>query len=165
MPGSWTSPRTWVDGETETASIFNTHVRDNLLYLGGLTGAITQSGRAVATTSGPTTTSSTPVDMPEMTVTLTTTGGDLLWWFNGTFTNTVANATLQLTPVSSAGTVSGGGDIYAQVAGNLCSGVGIGMVTSLAAGSVTFKIQWSTNTGTLTSNGVRRWLTVLEVKR
>lgn len=31
---SWTTPRTWVAGEIETAAIFNTHVRDNLSYLG-----------------------------------------------------------------------------------------------------------------------------------
>jgi hypothetical protein len=30
---SWTTPRTWVAGETPTASIFNTHVRDNLSHL------------------------------------------------------------------------------------------------------------------------------------
>lgn len=29
----WTSPRTWVAGETVTAAIMNTHVRDNLSYL------------------------------------------------------------------------------------------------------------------------------------
>lgn len=30
---SWTTPRTWVAGETVTAAIMNTHVRDNLAYL------------------------------------------------------------------------------------------------------------------------------------
>lgn len=29
----WTAPRTWVNGEIETETIFNTHVRDNLLAL------------------------------------------------------------------------------------------------------------------------------------
>lgn len=28
---SWTEPRTWTPGEIPTASIFNTHIRDNLL--------------------------------------------------------------------------------------------------------------------------------------
>jgi hypothetical protein len=31
---AWTAPRTWVDGETVTASIMNAHVRDNLLAIG-----------------------------------------------------------------------------------------------------------------------------------
>src|SRR5690349_11167290 len=30
---SWTAPRTWVALETVTASLLNTHLRDNLLYL------------------------------------------------------------------------------------------------------------------------------------
>lgn len=30
---AWTSPRTWVDGELVTASLMNTHVRDNLTEL------------------------------------------------------------------------------------------------------------------------------------
>jgi len=32
---SWTTPRTWTPGETVTASIMNTHVRDNLIDLNG----------------------------------------------------------------------------------------------------------------------------------
>jgi len=30
---TWTTPRTWTDGEVNTASQLNTHVRDNLLFL------------------------------------------------------------------------------------------------------------------------------------
>lgn len=30
---AWTAPRTWVTGELVTASIMNTHIRDNQLYL------------------------------------------------------------------------------------------------------------------------------------
>jgi hypothetical protein len=32
---AWTTPRTWVAGETHTAAQHNTHVRDNLNYLYG----------------------------------------------------------------------------------------------------------------------------------
>ena len=31
---AWTSPRTWVAGETVTAALMNTHVRDNLKAIG-----------------------------------------------------------------------------------------------------------------------------------
>ncbi len=31
---AWTSPRTWNAGETVTAALMNTHVRDNLNWLG-----------------------------------------------------------------------------------------------------------------------------------
>lgn len=30
---AWTTPRTWPANENTTAAVFNTHVRDNLLYL------------------------------------------------------------------------------------------------------------------------------------
>lgn len=36
MPESWTTPRTWTNGETVTEQEMNTHVRDNLLYLKGI---------------------------------------------------------------------------------------------------------------------------------
>lgn len=35
--GAWTAPRTWVANEIVTAALMNTHVRDNLLYLKGIT--------------------------------------------------------------------------------------------------------------------------------
>lgn len=30
---AWTTPRTWVSGEVPTASVMNTHIRDNLLHI------------------------------------------------------------------------------------------------------------------------------------
>jgi hypothetical protein len=38
---AWTSPRTWVAGEEVTASLLNTHVRDNFNALGGSPGTYT----------------------------------------------------------------------------------------------------------------------------
>ena len=38
MP-TWTTPRTWSAGELVTATMMNTHVRDNLEYLSTLGGA------------------------------------------------------------------------------------------------------------------------------
>jgi len=32
---AWTAPRTWVAGETVTAALLNTHIRDNLNAIGG----------------------------------------------------------------------------------------------------------------------------------
>lgn len=37
---AWTAPRTWVTGELVTASLMNTHVRDNLNYLKSQTDAM-----------------------------------------------------------------------------------------------------------------------------
>lgn len=47
---AWTAPRTWVTGETPTAAIFNTHVRDNFNQFD----SITASGIWVSDGSGPT---------------------------------------------------------------------------------------------------------------
>ena len=43
---AWSLPRDWVAGEIVTASIMNTHIRDNERYLKGLDGAVTLSNAA-----------------------------------------------------------------------------------------------------------------------
>ena len=47
----WTTPRTWTTAEVVTASIMNTHLRDNMDYLEDWLGAIGQSTAAVVTGS------------------------------------------------------------------------------------------------------------------
>ncbi len=50
---SWSSPRTWVVSEIVTASVMNTHVRDNLKYLKGQAGDVTIEDRVnIPLTSG-----------------------------------------------------------------------------------------------------------------
>jgi hypothetical protein len=50
---AWTSPRTWAAGEKITAALLNTHLRDNLLAIGGswtsYTPTLTQSGTVTKT--------------------------------------------------------------------------------------------------------------------
>lgn len=55
---AWTAPRTWVAGELVTASLLNTHIRDNELYLKDaptfdgnvtITGTLAQTGAATFT--------------------------------------------------------------------------------------------------------------------
>jgi len=50
---SWTAPRTWVAGETVTAALLNTHLRDNLLAQAGVVAA-TSSSNTTATSTGAT---------------------------------------------------------------------------------------------------------------
>jgi len=45
---AWTSPRTWVAGETVTAALMNTHVRDNLKAIGDAWTAYTPSWKSGA---------------------------------------------------------------------------------------------------------------------
>jgi len=50
---AFTAPRTWVTGETPSASLFNTHIRDNLKYLKGIDGVVTiESGLIIDSTGG-----------------------------------------------------------------------------------------------------------------
>jgi len=54
---TWTAPRTWLTGELVTASLMNTHIRDNLLHLylfdlsGGRTVDVSTLSSSVSTTS------------------------------------------------------------------------------------------------------------------
>lgn len=46
---AWTAPRTWVDGETVTATLLNTHLRDNLKAIGDPWTAYTPAWTAATT--------------------------------------------------------------------------------------------------------------------
>lgn len=54
MPATWTAPRDWAAGETVTASIMNTHIRDDLKYLKGALGAITLDDQLYVSTGATT---------------------------------------------------------------------------------------------------------------
>lgn len=66
---AWTTPRTWTTGELVTASIMNTHVRDNLLYLAGGNRVIVEP--AVGSNYTTTSTSFVDVDAAEWTADIT----------------------------------------------------------------------------------------------
>lgn len=52
---SWTTPRTWAAGETVTAAMMNTHVRDNLNAIFGRKGGRARTNATQALSSGVTT--------------------------------------------------------------------------------------------------------------
>jgi hypothetical protein len=127
--------------------------------------AITQRAFAAGATSGPTTTSTTFVDLPDMTVTLTTNGGDLV-------------AVLVLDSYNSnAGVFNSIGlslDAAAEVGVVLatCPGVSFDFVmttlhywTGVSAASHTIKGRWRTQSNTATAFGTNRRLFVMELKR
>jgi len=126
--------------------------------------AVSAAHIAQGSASGPTTTSSTPVDMPDMTTTFTTTvATDLLCMFSGSFSLTGAGAigvfSVQL---------DGSSPLVAYV-----QQVGINLTVSVAyvAGSVgigahTVKVQWwLIAAGTLSSSLTYRSLSVLEMRK
>lgn len=66
---SWTTPRTWATDELVTASMMNTHVRDNLNHLFG-----ERQWAFASTMSQVSTTSTSYVDVTGLTLNLTPTG-------------------------------------------------------------------------------------------
>lgn len=129
-------------------------------------GAVTQLQHAAGVTSGPTTTSTTLVTLPDMAVTLTTGGGDLLCWLVSSITNSAGNGTLVSTALSLDGATG--------VDSETTSSPGVGYATCLmsvahfsgvSAATHTITGQWSTNGGTATAFGTARYLLVIEVKK
>ena len=73
---AWTTPRTWVDGEIPNQGQFNEQIRDNFNALYERTIA---AAAARATATAVTTPNGTTADI--LSVTLTTTGGDVMVFF------------------------------------------------------------------------------------
>lgn len=122
-----------------------------------------QSRSAIGSSSGPTTASATYVDLTDMSVTLTTTGGVLLVWFFGAFShNGVGNSI----------TVGLSLDAATEVADMPCNemvaNLGFSIATAtrfsgVAAGSHTVKARWKCNNPTATALGTNRYMLVQEV--
>jgi len=131
--------------------------------------AITQVGYAVGTTANPTTTSGTFVDMPEMSVTLTTVGGRLVAFL-------AVSGYVSAGPIGNAFATALSLDAAAEVGSQygVPSALNYQMPISTfhdfgspAAGSHTIKGRWAvTGSGTtMALNGTQRRLLVVELKR
>lgn len=128
--------------------------------------AVSQLGFAVGSTSGPTTTSTTFVDITEMAVTLTTTGGTLVAFLSvrlshGT-SGTLSGIALgldsgQVSQTERTHTVTTNNGQFLLATHHLWTGV--------SAGSHTIKGRWYTAAGTLTAQSDCRSLVVMELKR
>lgn len=123
--------------------------------------AITQLGYAVGSTSGPTTTSGSFVDIPEMSVTLTTAGGDLL----AIMSITVANSTNNIYGVALS--LDGGAATQERNGSDTDTKtlMTVHRFTGVSAASHTVKGRWFTSGGTLTADATKRSLLLVEVKR
>jgi len=123
------------------------------------------TGQAVGVTSAPTTTSATYVDLTDMSVTVTTSGGDLVAMLSATLINgTAANNTALALSLDGATEVA---DQWSQK-GLASSRTPFSIQyrwTSVAAGSHTIKGRWkSPNESTIQADTTLRTLTVFEVK-
>lgn len=127
--------------------------------------AVTQSNVAVGSSSGPTTTSTSMVDMTDMSITFTTTGGNVLCMVVANLETSSAGAggfmALRMdTGTDSqevAHTMTNSGSSY-----TLCT---FYLFTGVSAASHTFKGRWRTTTGTMTATGTRRIMAAVELKK
>lgn len=153
---AWTNPKTWVVDELVTAEEMNTEIRDNLnvLKLPPSEQSIIDEGSNYSTTS----TSFVDVDATNLSLTITTTGGDVLITFPCSVSN---NANSGQVFLELALDTDGGGDN--NIAGDdgmivstdtvLAQIVPITLIwiaKGLAAGVHTFKVRWKVVSGTAT---------------
>lgn len=124
-----------------------------------------QVGRAVGSSVSPNVTASSYADVPDMSVTLTTTGGDLHVWFEATVsmdtTSVAATVGLSIDGASEVAERT----VQVAVTGDLRPCAILHSFTGVAAGSHTVKARWKSNGTASLNNSVRqRSLTVMEVK-
>lgn len=152
---AWTTPRTWVTGELVTATIMNTHIRDNLNALK----APPTDSHVVNEASDYTTTSTSfvDVDATDLALTITTTGGDVLVHFHGSVYRNGGSSRMVFLDVDVDGARTAGDDgIVATMADTDLKPHAIGFtryISGLSAGSHTFKLQWKVDGAALMSSG------------
>ncbi|MBN1679581.1 MAG: hypothetical protein JW966_04765 [Anaerolineae bacterium] len=148
---AWTSPKTWEAGELVTATLFNTHLRDNLNALKS-----PPSQQILRDNSGNYTTTSTSfvaIDSTNLKCTITTNGGDVLVWFVGSFSASVAGYDVGL-DIRIDGTTRLGSDFtwglaedYELSTNARPITLGPVIVSGLDAGEHSFEIMWRTASG------------------
>ncbi|HLH26404.1 MAG TPA: carboxypeptidase-like regulatory domain-containing protein [Chloroflexota bacterium] len=127
--------------------------------------AITQVGYAAGATAGPTTTSTSNADMPDMSVTLTTAGGDLLVFFYAMWSINAANVQARFYFQLDGGAEQLIGLPHEVSADYQLPIFGVTRYTGLSAASHTVKVRWSTVSNTLTARDTSRALLVVEVRK
>jgi len=146
---SWTTPKTWLAGSPLLAADLNTHLRDNLNALKAPpTNSYVPNEVSDYSTSS---TSFVDVDSTHLALTITTTGGDVMV---GLVSSVVTGGNSIAFDLLFDGVRVGGDEGILQV-GNLRSDEARGvsfvyLLTSVAAGSHTVKLQWRVDTGSAT---------------
>ena len=149
---AWTTPTTQTTGTLITASEWNTQITNNLEALKNPPSDqyVGNEGADWTTTS----TSFVDVDGTDLSLSITTTGGDVLIGFHGN----VASGANTFFDVTIDGTAVAGDDgiVALQGAGSTAPGRPIGftrLVTGVSAAAHTIKLRWKVASGTSTLYG------------
>jgi len=152
---AWTDPPEWVDDEVVTAALMNTNIRANLLALKSAPSDYYPLDEVSDYSTASTT--FVAVDGVNLSLAITTTGGDVLIGFTGCFSHDTATAYLHLEVDIDAGTTLGGDD---GVAGHRFIATTEWVTVSftqpafgLDAGVHTFVLHWKTSAGTVSLSG------------
>lgn len=128
--------------------------------------AVTQTGLATGTSGTVTTTSGSYSTMTNMSVPLTTTGGDLLVWWVGALAHTNPAAAIVVGLKLDSGAVSFDFSLNAlDTAGKTFLAATVGRFTGVTPGPHTVTVEWLTNAATASANGTNRYLLVQELKK
>lgn len=150
---AWTTPQTWAAGNPITDTELNREVRDNL---NALKAPPTDSYSADEASDWSTSsTSFVAIDGTDLSLSITTTGGDIFVHFHGNVAASVgANIYFQLV-LDGVGVVGDDGHIAVNT-GSGAPGRPVSfsrLLTSVAAGAHTIFINWKTSAGTATLYG------------
>lgn len=144
MAAVWTTPYTWSNGELVTAALLNTYLRDNLDWL--------KAPAAVAAvgTSNISTTSTTLVDMTNMSGSLTMVGTRLLVGFLGSVRSDSSRILVMGVRIDAVTTnfVHRDQPVTTQREADWFA-----RVTGVTPGSRTISIGWQTSAGTMFQDG------------
>ena len=148
---AWTAPATWT-ATLVTVAQFNEQIRDNMLALKSPPSDNYESNEGADYTS--TSTAYADVDTTDFTLSITTTGGDVVVGFHGLVNLGSAAANSVHFDVTMDGTQIGGDDgITADVFINTSGATDTKsmsftrLVTGVSAGAHTFVLRWKSSTG------------------
>jgi hypothetical protein len=145
---SWVTPKTWTAGEVVGETDMNTHVRDNLNYLfaPSFQQIITGSAGNLSTTAS----TAIPISTANLSLTLTTYGGNIHAHFAGAFSGGGADV-VHIGMTYDATDINPSTGLMAVKPGSL-SEVSIDVwITGLASGSHTFLPTWRVEAGNQTA--------------
>ena len=126
--------------------------------------AATQVSSVVGATSSPSTSSGTLALIPEMTRTLTTSGGPVLVFFSGVFEGSASGQFIQVEMFIDTADYGFGSGWTVSASGHR-SAVSLLFPITPSSGSHTFEVKWASFGGTAIAYSAWRSLSVLELKR